>query len=143
MSGAGRLMLGGMLLVLVAVAAYVGVDWERTLALHPESVKPLRRATRVALDLSWHWAWVLPVLLLVAAIYRVFALPSGRLAVVWKLFAYVTLWAIGSFAFFFGLFLAYAAGGEGGNALLVPAPSACTGYLLTGVGFLASVLRRP
>lgn len=143
MSVASRLMVWGMLLVMVAVAAYIAVDWAGLLARHPHYLRPLRAVVKPTLQLSWYWAFIVPLLLLVASVVRFFTAKSGRAMIVWKLFAYVTLWAIGSFSFFFGLFLVYAPGlGEGGRDLLLPALAACFGYILLGLGFLASVLQR-
>jgi len=92
------------------------------------------------LNLSLFWGLAVPGLLLAASGYRFAVARSGRVSIVWKLFAFFTLWAIGSFAFFFATFLAWAGGG--GLALLVPSLVACLGYILLGLGFLFSTVAR-
>ena len=86
----------------------------------------------------------LPVVLLAGSVYRFVVARSGRMMVLAKLFAWFTLWAIGSFAFYFGLFLTYAPGlGQGGAELAAPALAAIVGYLVIALGFIISVLQRP
>lgn len=142
MSAAARLILLGMLLALGGVAAFIAIDWAATLARWPHYVRPLKSVVGVLLNASWYWAFAVPALLLVAALYRFAVKRTGRLLTFGKVFAYFTLWAIGSVAFFFGLFLTYAPSfGTGGVELLVPALLACLGYLVIGVGFVLSVAR--
>lgn len=143
MSRAARLMLWGLVLVAAGVAAYLSVDWAGVLARYPHYVRPLKGALRPALTLAWYWAYAVPVLLLLVSVYRFFVSRSGRAFIAWRLFAYLTLWALGSFSFFFGLFLVYAPGlGEGGTELLAPALLASLGYILVGLGFVTSALDR-
>lgn len=142
MSIGARLILWGMLLVLIAIAGYIAVDWEDVLTRFPHYARPLRSVVRPMLELAWYWAFIVPALLFAVGVYRFAVAKGGRLAVAWRLFAFFTLWAIGSFAFFFGLFLVYAPEmGGGARGLLLPAVVACFGYLLIGLGFLASMLR--
>ena len=144
MSLAARLILGGLALVMVAVAAYMFVDWEAVLAQHPHFIRPLKSVVRRALAVSWYVAMGLPVVLLVGSVYRFTVARSGRTMIVARLFAWFTLWAIGSFAFYFGLFLTYAPGlGQGGAALAAPALAAIVGYVVIGLGFAVSVLQGP
>jgi len=141
---AARLILGGLLLVAAAVAAYVFVDWETLLAHHPHYVRPLKSVLRRALEVSWVVALGLPLVLVAGTIYRFAVARSGRAMILAKLFAWFTLWAIGSFAFYFGLFLTYAPGlGQGGAELAAPALAAIVGYVVIGLGFAVSVLQRP
>lgn len=143
MSAAARVMLWGMLLVVAGVASYAAFDFEAVLGKYPHWMRPLRSVLRPTLHMAWYWALIVPALLLAGSVYRVAASKTGRAMVVWRLFAYLTLWGIGSFAFFFGLFLVYApSAADGGTALLVPALIACFGYILLGVGFVFSVLGR-
>ena len=142
MSLAGRLILGGLALVMIAVAAYMLLDWEAILAHHPHFVRPLKLVVRRALDVSWYVALGLPAVLLAGSIYRFAVAKSGRGMIVAQLFAWFTLWAIGSVAFYFGLFLVYAPGlGRGGAELAAPALAAIAGYVIIGLGFAVSVLQ--
>ena len=144
MSLAGRLILVGLGLVMAAVAAYAFLDWEALLSQHPQVIRPLKGVLRRALDLSWYVALALPVVLVAGSIYRFAVARSGRMTILAKLFAWFTLWAIGSFAFYVGLFLAYAPGlGQGGAELAAPALAALVGYMVIAVGFAISVLQRP
>ena len=137
-------MLFGMLLALGGVAAYALVEWTNVLAAYPHYVRPLRRMMALLLRAAYHWAYGVAALMFVAGVYRFATARGGRVQVAWKLFAYFTLWVIGSLAFFFGLFIAYAPGfGEGGSELLVPGLLGCLGYMVIGVGFVASLLHRP
>ena len=142
MSLAARLILAGLALVMGAVAAYLFLDWETILAHHPHVVRPLKLVVRRALDASWYVALGLPAVLLAGSIYRFAVARSGRAMIVAKLFAWFTLWTIGSFAFYFGLFLSYAPGlGQGGTDLAAPALAAIAGYMIIGLGFAVSVLQ--
>ncbi len=141
MSRAARLILWGLLMVAAGIAAYAAIDWQQVLGHHPRFLRPLKVALRATLQAAWYWAFAVPAMMLAGAAYRFVVAKGGRLMVAWKLFAYFTLWAIGSFAFFFGLFLVYAPGlGEGGTQLLAPAMLACVGYFILGVGFVLSLL---
>lgn len=143
MSAAARLILAGLLLVLAAVAAYAMVDWDPLLERYAQYLAPLKNVLRHALDLAWYMALGLPAVLVAGSFYRFVVAKSGRTMIVARLFAWFTLWAIGSFAFFVTLFLTYAPDlGEGGDALVVPALIAIAGYLVIGLGFIVSVLRR-
>lgn len=139
MSPAARLMVLGVAFVVGGVLLHAMIDWEPLLRAHPHYVPPLRSAVAPALDLAAFWGLAVPGMLLAASGYRFATARSGRALIVWKLFAYFTLWAIASFAFFFGLFLAYSAGTP--NALLAPALFGCFGYILLGLGFFSSTLR--
>ena len=141
MSLAARLIVGGILLVLAGIAAYVFLDWEAIVAHHPHFVRPLKAVLRRTLDASWVVALGLPVVLLLGSAYRMVTATSGRLMILARLFAWFTLWAIGSVAFYFGLFLAYAPGvGQGGAELAAPALLALVGYMIIGLGFVLSVM---
>jgi hypothetical protein len=141
---AARLILAGLALVAVAVAAHVLVDWQALLAHHPHYVRPLKAVLRRALDVSWLVALGLPAVLVVGSIYRFAVAKQGRGMILARLFAWFTLWAIGSVAFYFGLFLTYAPGlGQGGAELAAPALAAIVGYMVIGVGIAISVLQRP
>jgi hypothetical protein len=143
-SVAARLILFGLILVMAGMAAYALFDWAMILGHNPHFVRPLKALLRPALDLSWHVALGLPVVLVLGSIYQLAVARGGRGGILAKLFAWFTLWVIGSFAFFAGLFLAYAPGlGEGGTELAAPALIALLGYLVIGLGFAASVLRKP
>ena len=143
MSLAARLILGGLALVMASIAAYVFLDWQAILAHYPHYVRPLKAVVRRALDASWWVALGLPAVLLVGSAYRFAVARSGRMTILARLFAWLTLWAIGSFAFYFGLFLAYAPGlGQGGAELAAPALAAIGGYIIIGLGFAASVFAR-
>jgi hypothetical protein len=143
MSPAARLILAGLVLVFGGMLAYAAFDWEQILAHYPHFVRPLKSVLRPTLDLAWYAALGLPVVLLLGTIYRLVAAKGGRAMILARLFAWFTLWVIGSFAFFAGLFLAYApAMGEGGTHLIAPALLAAVGYLVIGLGFAVSVLRR-
>lgn len=140
MSLAARLILAGLALVVAAIALYFFVDWAALLAHHPHYVRPLKVVLRGALGASWYVALGLPVVLVVGSIYRFAVATSGRMTILAKLFAWFTLWAIGSVAFYFGLFLAYAPGlGQGGEDLAAPALAALLGYMIIGLGFAVSV----
>ncbi len=144
MSLAARLILAGLLLVMAAVAAYIFLDWEAILSQHPHFIRPLKIVLRRALDASWYVALGLPAVLVAGSIYRFAVAKSGRAMVLAKLFAWVTLWVIGSFAFYFGLFLTYAPGlGQGGAELAAPALAAIMGYMIIGLGFAISALQGP
>lgn len=144
MSAAARLILIGLILVIAGMAAYVMFDWAMILGHNPRFVRPLKAVLRPALDLSWYFALGLPVVLVLGSIYQLVVARGGRGVILAKLFAWVTLWVIGSFAFFAGMFLAYAPGlGEGGTDLAAPALIAVLGYLVLGLGFAVSVLRKP
>lgn len=141
MSLPARLILGGIVVVLAAIAAYVFLDWEAVLAHHPHFVRPLKAVLRHALDASWVVALGLPVVLLLGSAYRLATAKSGRMTILARLFAWFTLWAIGSVAFYFGLFLVYAPGlGQGGAELAAPALVALVGYMIIGLGFAISVM---
>lgn len=141
---AARLIVGGGALVMAAAAAYVLLDWEAIVAHHPHFIRPLKAVLRRALDVSWVVALGLPVVLVTGSAYRFVVAESGRMMILAKLFAWFTLWVIGSFAFYFGLFLAYAPGlGQGGAALAAPTLAALAGYMIIGLGFVLSVLSRP
>ena len=143
MSLAARLILGGLLLVMAAVAAYAFLDWEVILAQHPHFIRPLKSVLRRALDVSWVVALGLPAVLVVGSIYRFVVAKSGRMMILARLFAWFTLWSIGSFAFYFGLFLTYAPRlGQGGSELAAPALAAIAGYVIIGLGFAISVLQK-
>jgi len=143
-SAAARLILIGLILVLAGVAAYALFDWAMILGHNPQFVRPLKGALRPALSLSWYFALGLPVALVLGSIYRLAVAKGGRGVILAKLFAWCTLWAIGSFAFFAGMFLAYVPGlGEGGTDLAAPALIAVSGYIVIGLGFALSVLRKP
>lgn len=144
MSAAARLILIGLALVIAGIAAYSMFDWAMILGHNPHFVRPLRAVLRPALSLSWHVALGVPVALVIGSIYQLAVARAGRGVILAKLFAWFTLWAIGSFAFFAGMFLAYAPDlGEGGNELAAPALIATFGYIVIGLGFAASVLRKP
>ena len=144
MSLSARLILGGLVLVIGAVAAHLLFDFERLLARYPAYVTPLKSALRYALDAAWYAALGVPILMVAGSVYRLAAAKSGRAMIVAKLFAWFTLWAIGSFAFFFALFLAYAPGlGQGGTGLAAPGLVAVIGYMVIGLGFALSALRKP
>lgn len=144
MSLASRLILIGLVLVMGAVAAYIFLDWETILAQNPHFVRPLKAVLRSALDVSWYVAIGLPGVLVGGSIYRFAVAKSGRTTILARLFAWFTLWAIGSFAFYFGLFLTYAPTlGQGGAELAAPALAAIVGYTIIGLGFAIAVLRRP
>lgn len=143
MSSAARILLFGILLVVLAVISYAMIEWPHVLANFPHHLRSLKRAVAVLLKGAYYAAYGVPVLLFLVAVIRFATAKSGRALIAWKLFAYLTLWAIGSLAFFFGLFLAYApSSGDGGSDLLVPALLGCLGYVVIGVGFLVSVSRR-
>ena len=143
MSSAARIMLFGILLTMLAVMSYALVEWPHVLANFPHYQRPLKRVVGALLGGAYYFSYGVPALLFLVAVFRFATAKSGRAMVAWKLFAYFTLWVIGSLAFFFGLFLAYAPGmGDGGTDLLVPALLGCVGYMVIGVGFLASVARR-
>ncbi len=139
MTAAARLMVLGVGFAVGGLLMHALVDWEPLLHAHPLYLRPLRSAVAPALNLAGFWGLAVPGMLLAASGYRFATARSGRATIVWKLFAYFTLWGIASFAFFFGLFLAYAAGTP--NALLVPALFGCLGYILLGLGFFSSTLR--
>lgn len=144
MSAAARLILIGLILVGAGMAAYIMLDWAMILGHNPQFVRPLKAVLRPALDLSWYVALGLPVVLVLGSIYQLVVAKGGRGLILAKLFAWFTLWVIGSFAFFAGLFLAYAPDlGEGGTQLAAPALIAVLGYIVIGLGFAASALRRP
>lgn len=144
MSAAARLILIGLILVMAGTAAYAMLDWAMILGHNPHLVRPLKAVLRPALDLSWHVALGLPVVLVLGSLYQLVVAKGGRGIILAKLFAWLTLWVIGSFAFFAGMFLAYAPGlGEGGTELAAPALVAVLGYIVLGLGFAVSVLRRP
>ena len=142
MSRAARVILLGMALAFVAVALHAAFDWAEILARYPHYLRGLRRAVAALLWASWYWAFAVPVLLFLASAWRFVRASQGRAGIAWKLFAFATLWGIGSVAFFFALFLAYAPGaGEGGTALLVPGLLGCIGYFVIGLGFVLSAAR--
>jgi hypothetical protein len=142
MSLAARLILGGLVLVMGAIAAYMFLDWDAVLSQHPHYIRPLKAVVRRALEVSWYVAWGLPAVLLAGSVYRFVVAKSGRTMIVARLFAWFTLWAIGSFAFYFGLFLTYAPGlGQGGTDIAAPALAAIVGYMIIGLGFAISVLQ--
>lgn len=144
MSAAARLILIGLVLVIAGMAAYSMLDWAMILGHNPQFVRPLKAVLRPALNLSWYVALGLPVVLVLGSAYRLVVAKGGRGLILAKLFAWFTLWVIGSFAFFAGMFLAYAPGlGEGGTELAAPALIAVFGYIVIGLGFAASVLRKP
>ncbi|MEO7744021.1 MAG: hypothetical protein ABIR98_13875 [Usitatibacter sp.] len=144
MSLSARLILGGLMLVMGAIAGYIFFDWEAILSEHPHIIRPLKLVVHHALDVSWVVALGLPVVLVTGSVYRLVAARSGRMMILAKLFAWFTLWSIGSFAFYFGLFLTYAPGiGQGGAELAAPALAAIVGYMIIGLGFAISVLARP
>lgn len=144
MSAAARLILIGLLLVMAGMASYAMLDWAMILGHNPHFVRPLKAVLRPALSLSWYVALGLPVVLVLGSLYQLVVAKGGRAVILAKLFAWLTLWAIGSFAFFAGMFLAYAPGlGEGGAELAAPALVAVFGYIVLGLGFAVSVLRRP
>ena len=144
MSAAARLILIGLVLVGAGMAAYAMLDWAMILGHNPRFVRPLKAVLRPMLDLSWYVALGLPVVLVLGSLYQLVVARGGRALILAKLFAWFTLWAIGSFAFFAGLFLAYAPDlGEGGTELAAPAVIALLGYIIIGLGFAASALRRP
>jgi hypothetical protein len=144
MSAAARLILIGLILVGAGMAAYAMLDWAMILGHNPRFVRPLKAVLRPMLDLSWHVALGLPIVLVLGSLYQLVVARGGRALILAKLFAWLTLWAIGSFAFFAGMFLAYAPGlGEGGTALAAPALIAVFGYIIIGLGFAVSVLRKP
>ena len=144
MSLAARLILGGVALVMLAVAAYVLLDWEAILAQYPQAIRPLKAVLRRALEASWVVALGLPVALVLGSAYRLSRARSGRMTIVAKAFAWLTLWAIGSVAFFFGLFLIYAPGlGQGGAELAAPALAALVGYMIIALGVALAVLAPP
>ena len=144
MSAAARLIFIGLVLVVAGMAAYSTLDWAMILGHNPHFVRPLKAVLRPALDLSWHVALGLPVVLVLGSLYQLVVAKGGRGIILAKLFAWLTLWVIGSFAFFAGMFLAYAPGlGEGGTELAAPALVAVLGYIVLGLGFAVSVLRRP
>jgi hypothetical protein len=143
-SVAARLMLIGLLLVMAGMAAYSMFDWAMILGHNPHYVRPLKAVLRPALSLSWYVALGVPVALVLGSIYQLAVAKGGRGLILARLFAWFTLWVIGSFAFFAGMFLAYAPGlGEGGAELAAPALVAVFGYIVMGLGFAASVLRKP
>jgi hypothetical protein len=143
-SAAARLILIGLVLVIAGMAAYSMFDWAMILGHNPRFVRPLKAVLRPALSLSWYVALGVPVVLVLGSIYQLVVARGGRGLILAKLFAWFTLWAIGSFAFFAGMFLAYAPDlGEGGAELAAPALIAVFGYVIIGVGFAASVLRKP
>ena len=144
MSLAGRLILAGLALVMAAIAAYAFLDWEAIVSQHARFIRPLKSVLRHALDISWYVALGLPVVLVAGSIYRFAVARSGRMMILAKLFAWFTLWAIGSFAFYFGLFLTSAPGrGRGGAELAAPALAAIVGSMIIALGFAISVLQRP
>ena len=144
MSAAARLILIGLVLVFAGMAAYSMFDWAMFLGHNPHFVRPLKAVLRPALSLSWYVALGLPVVLVLGAIYQLVVARSGRGLILARLFAWFTLWVIGSFAFFAGMFLAYAPDlGEGGTELAAPALIAVFGYIIIGLGFAVSALRRP
>lgn len=144
MSAAARLILIGLILVIAGMAAYAMFDWGMILGHNPHFVRPLKAALRPALNLSWYFALGLPIVLVLGSIYQLVVAKGGRGLILAKLFAWFTLWVIGSFAFFAGMFLAYAPGlGGGGTDLAAPALIAVLGYLVLGLGFAVSVLRKP
>lgn len=144
MSAAARLILMGLVLVFAGMAAYSMFDWAMILGHNPHFVRPIKAVLRPALNLSWYVALGLPVVLVLGSIYQLVVAKGGRGLILAKLFAWFTLWVIGSFAFFAGMFLAYAPDlGEGGTELAVPALIAVSGYVTIALGFAASVLRKP
>jgi hypothetical protein len=144
LSIAARMILAGLVLVVGGVTAYAMFDWVQIFASHPQFVRPLKAVLRPALNLSWYVALGLPIVLVLGSIYQLVVAKGGRGLILAKLFAWFTLWVIGSFAFFAGMFLAYAPGvGEGGTDLAAPALIAVLGYLVLGLGFAVSVLRKP
>lgn len=144
MSAAARLILIGLALVIAGMAAYSMLDWAMILGHNPQLVRPLKAVLRPALNLSWHVALGVPAVLVLGTIYQLVVAKGGRGMILARLFAWFTLWVIGSFAFFAGMFLAYAPDlGEGGNELAAPALIAVFGYIVIGLGFAASVLRKP
>lgn len=144
MSAAARLILMGLVLVFAGMAAYSMFDWAMILGHNPHFVRPIKAVLRPALNLSWYVALGLPVVLVLGSIYQLVVAKGGRGLILAKLFAWFTLWVIGSFAFFAGMFLAYAPDlGEGGTELAVPALIAVFGYVTIALGFAASVLRKP
>jgi hypothetical protein len=143
-SPAARLILIGLVLVMAGVAAYSLLDWAMILGHNPQLVRPLKAVLRPALNLSWYFALGVPVALVLGSIYQLAVARGGRGLILAKLFAWFTLWVIGSFAFFAGMFLAYAPSlGEGGTQLAAPALIAVVGYIIVGLGFAASVFRKP
>ena len=144
MSAAARLILIGLVLVGAGMGAYAMLDWAMILGHNPKFVRPLKAVLRPMLDLSWYVALGLPVVLVLGSLYQLVVARGGRALILAKLFAWFTLWAIGSFAFFAGLFLAYAPDlGEGGTELAAPALIALLGYIVIGMGFAVSMLRKP
>jgi hypothetical protein len=143
-SPAARLMLIGLVLVMAGMAAYSLFDWAMILGHNPHFVRPLKAVLRPALSLSWYVALGVPVALVLGSMYQLAVAKGGRGVILARLFAWFTLWVIGSFAFFAGMFLAYAPDlGEGGNELAAPALIAIFGYIVMGLGFAASVFRKP
>lgn len=144
MSAAARLIIIGLVLVIAGMAAHSMFDWAMILGHNPHFVRPLKAVLRPALSLSWYVALGLPLVLVLGTIHQLVVAKGGRGLILAKLFAWFTLWVIGSFAFFAGMFLAYAPGlGEGGTELAAPALIAVFGYIIIGLGFAAGVLRKP
>jgi hypothetical protein len=139
----GRLILAGLLAVAAGIASYALVDWVHVLAENPWAVRGIKRAVGVLLGTAYQWAFGVPAAMVGVAVYAMARGKGMRAHIAWKLFAFFTLWAIGSAAFFFGLFVAYAPGlGEGGDALLVPSLFAIPGYVVIGLGFVAALAKR-
>ena len=139
MSGAARLIALGLAFILGGVALLPMVDWPELWRAHPGYRSAISKAVYGMLVAAAIWGMAVPGMLLAASGYRFAVARSGRGFIAWKLFAYVTLWALISFACYFGLFLAYAGGG--GPVLLVPSLLACLGYIVLGLGFVLSTLR--
>jgi hypothetical protein len=139
----GWLILLGLLATGAGIASHALLDWSRLLAEHRDLLHPLRRVVGVLLGTAYQWAYGVPAALLGVAVYAMARGKGMRALIAWKAFAFATLWVIGSAAFFFGLFIAYAPGlGEGGDGLLVPALFAICGYIVIGLGFVAALAKR-
>ena len=143
MSRAARVILLGLALTLAGVLTYTLVDTAGFVSTHQHYLRPLNRVVGQLLDAAWLAAFGVAALIAAIALWRLARTPGGRIAIAWKAFALLTLWAIGSFAFFFALFLAYVPQhGAAGRALLVPALLGCIGYLVIGLGFLLAAARK-
>jgi hypothetical protein len=138
-----RLILAGLVSVAAGIASYALLDWGQVLAEHANTLRAIKRIVGVLLGIAYQWAFGVAAGLVGVAVYAMARGRGMRGLIAWRLFAYFTLWAIGSVAFFFGMFVAYAPGlGEGGEGLLVPALFAIPGYIVIGLGFVVALARR-
>ena len=132
----------GVALALAGFVSYASVEWTGLLASRPGATAILREAVRHGLEGARHFALIVPAVILLGSLYRLWKARGSRGMVFLKLTAYVVFWAAGSFVLFFALFAAYFMGDAHARVeLLVPAVLGIAGYAFIGLGLVASVFR--